>query len=472
MGLSTLDVVVVVLYFAGMIAIGYLTSKKVHDSDDFVVAGRTLSIKVMVGTTLASAMGAFAALGMSGFIYKKGISAEYVIVAWCIGWSALILVAKVLRDSEAASLPEFFLKRFGPSTKAIASIVTLVFLVNATGSQLAAMGQISKGLGILDYNTGVIIGGVIILAYTVMGGLYAVAYTDAIQMVILTVGLGLFLPWKSLDLVGGFSGLAEQSAPMMFQTWGVIDTAVLVGWVVSFTFAAGAHPAYIQRILASRDSRTAKVGSIWSNVLMFALSLPILLAALCAPIIYPSLAEPETFIPRMIVGHFPMILSGLVLAALLGLVMSTADSFMLLTGTTTTNDIYKSLKPDVSLEKLLKYSRYATIFWGVAGILLALYGKNVLKLFKVGAAAYGAGMFFPLMAAVFWKRSTTTGINCGMLVGCFLTIIWNFTFKELSGLDGVIAGAIGCLVVLVAVSLATGKKDDSQVGALEADSKG
>jgi solute:Na+ symporter, SSS family len=459
MVLSPIDTIVIILYFIGMIGIGYFSSKKIHDSDDFVVAGRTLSIKVMVGTTLATAMGAFAALGMSGFIYKKGISAEYLIVAWCIGWIALILVARILRESNAVSLPDFFLKRFGPSTKAIASIVTLVFLVNATASQLAAMGQIADGIGIMGYTWGVIIGGTIILVYTVLGGLYAVAYTDFVQMIILTIGLGIFLPWKAMDLVGGFSGLLQNSNPLMFKPWGVIDTAVLLGWIVSFTFAAGAHPAYIQRILASKDGYTAKVGSIWANILTFILSLPILLAALCAPIIFPSLGQPETFIPRMISTHFPIILSGLVLAALLGLVMSTADSFMLLTGTTTINDIYKSIKPKVSLQKLLIYSRYATIIWGVTGIFLALYGKSVLKLFKMGAAAYGAGMFFPLMAAVFWKRSTTTGINCGMLVGCFLTIIWNFTLKKTTGIDGVIIASFSALVVLVVVSLLTEKND-------------
>ena len=142
-------------------------------------------------------------------------------------------------------------------------------------------------------------------------------------------------------------------------------------------------------------------------------------------------------------------------ASLIGVVLSTADSFLLLLGTTFAHDIVHAIRPKTSDAQILKVSRWATFAGGVLCIVLALYGGSVLKLFTTGAAAYGAGMFIPLLLGCFWKDASSNGVIVGMLTGCFATIIWNLTpLKASTGINGVIIGALLCLVSIVAISLA------------------
>jgi Na+/proline symporter len=456
--LGTIDWAIIILYFAGMLFIGWWTSKKVDDSDDYVVAGRSLSMKVMVGTTVAGAMGSFAAIGQTGYYYKIGLMAHYLIPAWSLGWLTLLIWAKALRSSEATSIPDFFGIKFSRSTKIIASIITLVWLVNVTASQLAASGKVLQGLNLMEFAPAVILGSALIIAYTLMGGLYAVAYTDVVQIIILAIGFVIIMPLRCWDLVGGLSGIIEQASPEKLRWWGAVESGVILGWIVSFTLSCGSHPAYIQRILAAKDEDTAFWGTVWSNVLYFIMATPPLIIGLAGPIIFPNLAHPETLVPRLIAVHFPSILAGLTLAAILGVIMSTADSFLLLLGTTVSNDIYDEYvyhktKQRVDKEKLLKVARWATFILGIFCTYLAISGGSVLKLYKYGAAAYGAGMFVPLAAATLFNWVTAKGANYGMLTGCTATIIWNaLPLKASTGIDGVFVGTALCAIVLVVVS--------------------
>jgi Na+/proline symporter len=222
--------------------------------------------------------------------------------------------------------------------------------------------------------------------------------------------------------------------------------------------AAGAHAAYSQRIFASKDTKTAYMGSILSNIISAVLGTVICLPMLAAPFLFPEMIPGtakvgEQFIPKMIFAFFPPVGKGLVISALFGLILSTADSFLLMVGTTAVNDIYKIFKPDLDSKKALSLARIVTTVGGVVAIFLALWGGSVLTLFKTGAAAYGAGMFVPLLLGCFWKRASSKAVNSGMLAGCFLTIIWNvFKLNAFVKVDGVIIGAAACLILTVLLS--------------------
>ena len=158
-------------------------------------------------------------------------------------------------------------------------------------------------------------------------------------------------------------------------------------------------------------------------------------------------------IPLIIARYFPPIIKGLVMSALIALVVSTADSFLLLLGTTVANDIYKIFKPETDPQKLLFLSRFATVAGAGVAIIFALYGGSMFDIIRMGSAAYGAGMFVPLVCACFWKKATTFAVNAGMLIGCFSTLIWNWSLKASTGINGVLIGATLCLITVVALSL-------------------
>lgn len=461
---STADLVIIMLYFAAMLGIGFYYSRKVKDSESYVVADRSLTMKVMIGTTVATCMGAGAVMADVGFVYSTGISGIAIMATFHIGWIALILMSKKLRASGTSTLPDFLGKRFADSTKAIAGIVTLTFLLNSTAAQMAAAGSIMEVLGLTSKNTGIIIGGTVILLLTVFGGLYAVAVTDTIQAVLLTVGCGIVVPIVAFVAAGGPAEVfeaAKETNPALLS-FNALTPIGMIGWVVTYMLSAGAHAGYSQRIMASVDERTAFWGSIWSNIIAFVISVPIVLVGFTAYKLFPDLADGEMAVPLVISAFFPPVVKGFIMAALIALVVSTADSFLLLLGTTASNDVFRLLKPKTDAKKLLCLSRAATVVGGGIAMVFAIKGGSIFELFRMGSAAYGAGMFVPLVCACFWKKATTLAVNSGMLIGCFVTLIWNWSLKASTGINGVLAGAGLCLITILVLSLAKPERKELQ----------
>ena len=462
--LSLIDSIVICVYFIAMILVGVYYSKKIKNNDSFAVADRSLSLPVMVGTTVATCMGAGTALGDVGYMFEVGLIGLISVSMWNLGWIGQNVMAKRLRASGASSLPEFLENRYGKSTRNIAAFVLLVMVANSTAAQFAAGGTILETLGILDMKTGVIVGGIIIILFTLFGGLYSVAVTDTVHCILIFIGVAIIVPIVAFTKAGGitevFSRAAAETPEML--SWSSIPVIVLIGYMLSYLLAAGSHPGYAQRILASKDTKTAVRGSVLSNIFSFLIEIPILLVPLTAFIILPNLENGEMMVPTVVATFFPPVLKGLILAGLIALVVTTADSFLLLLGTTISTDVIPIFKKDVSDKNKLIISRVTVVAGGIIAMVLAITGGGVFQLFRMGAAAYGAAMFFPLLLACFWKKAKTKAVNWGMALGCILTIAWNQTsFYETTEIEGVIVGAAVCLTVCVVGSLFL--KDDSRL---------
>jgi SSS family solute:Na+ symporter len=460
--LTTLDLVIIVLYFIGMVILGFFCRDLIKDNLDYSLAGRKLTFPVATATLAAGGLGAFAAIGQGGYAYQYGYAAFWLIISWCFGWAILAMLSKRLRRTEALSLPGVLEIRYGPKTAQIASIVTLIYCVNTLAAQMVAVGSIFAIIGSpwgIDLQIGTLIGAIVILAYTYVGGLYAVAYTDFAQMIILFLGLAILLPIYTISGVGGISALHQAMDPKLFDFWGGLPTMVIVGWFLSFLMTGVTNPPYIQRILASETEDVA-CKSNWVAIVLYAIvCVLIMYAAFAGSILFPGIEYPDQFVPLAISMVFPSGLVGLVTAALLALIMSTSDSYLLICATTTINDIYKVIRKDATDQELLKASKFFTVFWTCAALALAFWLPSAFKLFAQGSAAYGAGMFFPFIAALYWKRATGEGAIAGMLGGSILSISWNTFLGKPFGLDGVIVGSILCGLLLYFVSTATYKRD-------------
>ena len=446
------DILVIVLFIGSLIGVSVWSSRKVVSSESFSVADRSLTLKIMIGTTVATCLGAGSAVGNLGNTWSMGIAMIAIQGMWHIGWLVLIVIAKKLRESNATSIPDFFGKKFGPVTKAIASLVVLMFVINVTASQVAAVATIVEGFGLTSYKTAVLIAGVVIILFTVTGGLYSVAITDTIQAVLIVGGIGIALPVVAFSKAGGIGYVFANTNPSLLSLKSV-SFPVLLGWLVSYILAAASNPGYIQRILSSKDVRTARLGTLWSDIIAFVFGTIMMLTVFCMPFLFPNLNNGDLFTSTAIMTLFPVGIRALILCALIGQVLSTADSFLLLIGTTAAEDIYQLFKPNTEPDKMLKIVRAFTIIGGVLAVFLSLSGKGILVIFKTGASAIGAGLAFPLFCACFWKKVRASAINAGALFGCFATIIWNQFFKSMINIDGVIIGALGCAIIVTVMTL-------------------
>lgn len=449
---SMIDILIIALFVGGLIGVGVWSSRKVTTSESFSVADRSLTLKIMIGTTVATCLGAGSAVGNLGNVWTMGIAMIAIQGMWHIGWLILLIFAKKLRESNATSIPDFFGKKYGNRTKAIVSIVVLMFVVNATASQVAAVATIVDGFGLLPYKAAVIIAGTIIILFTATGGLYSVAITDTIQAILIVGGIGIALPVMVFSKAGGIDYVFSNTAPELMSLKS-ISFPVLLGWLISYVLAAASNPGYIQRILSAKDVRTARLGTFWSDVIAFVFGTIMMLTVFTMPFIFPDLNDGNLFVSTAIMNLFPVGLRAFILCALIGQILSTADSFLLLIGTTAAEDIYRLAKPGTKQEQMLKIVRGFTVLGGLLAIFLSISGAGILVIFKTGASAIGAGLAFPLVCACFWKKVKSAAIDVGALFGCFVTIIWNQFIRSAINIDGVIIGAFGGAVIIIVMTL-------------------
>ena len=454
---STGDMIVIILYFVSIVGVGLYYSKKIESSESYVVADRSLTTKIMVGTTVATCMGSGAVLADVGFVHDTGIAAFVVIATFNVGWIALILMSRKLRASGCSTLPDFLGKSYGQSTKAIAGVVTLVAMIASTAAQIAAAGTIMETLGLTTKTVGIFIGFAVIMLITVFGGLYSVAVTDAVQAVLLTLGIGIILPVVAYVKSGGMGAVLDnvRAANPSLLSIGSISVLEIVGYIFVYMLNAGSHAGYSQRIMASVDEKTAVRGSIISNVITLVMSLLITFVGLAAYTLVPGIENAEMVVPVLIARLFPPVVKGLLMASLIALVISTADSFLLLLGTTCANDIYRIFRPQTDADQVLKLARIFTVAGGCVSLALALSGGSIFTLMRSGGAAYGAGMFVPLVCACFIRNIRARAINSGMVLGCFVTLLWNALLKSRTGINGVLVGAALCVLTIVIVTAFT-----------------
>ena len=440
--LSTIDIFLIIAMFAVSLYLGIYASKRISNNSDFNIASRSLGLIISFSTISATMTGGTTVLAQAGMAYKLGVSSLWMTISWAAGWSVLALMSKRVHDTGADSLPNIFERRFGADAAKVSGVVSMVYVVGVTAAQLAATGKLIQLISnnALTFTTATIVGAIVIILYTVMGGLYAVAYNDTLHFFILAIALGILVPVLTLNqLDGGVSMIKETLNAEYFDIMNGMSLSAVIAMCLAYAFSATSNASLLQRTLAAKDAKTASKSHWYAMIWYFIVSGTILVSVLAGKILLPELASPETIVPALVVAYFPVGIKGLTVAALLAVVMSTADSYLLIAGTTTSNDVLKLFKPDMTDKQSLVISRIATFAWGGLAVLLAVKFKTVLTLFSQTAALYAAGMFFPLIFTVYVKKATKKGIITGMLSGIVVSLIWKIIGSPF-GLNSILIG--------------------------------
>jgi SSS family solute:Na+ symporter len=261
--------------------------------------------------------------------------------------------------------------------------------------------------------------------------------------------------------VGGWSGMVEQLASnpetASMVEWDAVGWKQMLGWFFSIIPIWFISIAALQRIIAARDEKTARRAFLLTGVPiewpLFAVGST--LVGLFARILVPELADAELATPTMILTLLPAGITGIVIAAYIAAVMSSADSCLIGPVAIFTNDIYrKILKPAASDAELVRVARVLTIVLGLLAICIAYLTPNVLDLILYAYTFGAAGLFFPMLGLLFWRRTTASGAFWSMLLGGSSAVVWTLAGEPL-GFSSSYAGWIVALPVLVIVSLLT-----------------
>jgi SSS family solute:Na+ symporter len=407
-----LGLIIITLYFLGMIAIGLVSRRKARGVDDFFVAGRKGSSLFITGSLLATIVGGSAAVGMAGLGFSQGLTGAWWLLVGSIGLVVLgLFLADKVRRFGLYTLPELVEKQYDSRIALAASVLVVVSWVGIIAGQIVASGKILSVLGIGSPVMWMIVFSAIFVAYTLLGGQYAVIRTDTLQIGIIFAGIfgGLAL---LLSRLGGLSGLKlclspEQFAFPLSSHFGVkelISFLLLVG----LTYVVG--PDMYSRLFCAKDIKTARVSVFWTALLIIPFAFGITLIGMGASALFPQIS-PEQAFPTVINEVLPPFLGGVVLAALLGAVMSSADTCLLTASTILTVDIVGRFKPSLSQREILSLSRWGIVVLGLCSLLLALTLKGVINALLFAYTIYTCGLILPVIAGFYKNRLKVTPLG-------------------------------------------------------------
>lgn len=464
-----LDILIIFAYLLGMLFIGFYFTKSVKTAGDFFVAGRSLGPVVLMATVCASIIGGSALIGRGGYAYNGGMVAIAIALPYMVGMFIFSCftgrIADLGRKYDLTSIPELMEYRFGKAPKLIAGFMIAYSMAATVGAQISATATVFSVVGGrfgITYITGAVIASAIFIIYTASSGLYGVVYTDLVQFFILIIFVYILLPIMSVHEVGGMAALIAQTPPEKFQLNLTPDIITLIFTNLVMTIA-GAE--FWQRAFAAKDRKSALEGQFGGTIVYACTIVITLFLGLSAAILFPNLVQDygsaDYAIPVMVASILPAGLTGLTFAGLLSVMMSSADTCILVSTQAIVNDIWRTLKPEMTDKEELKLSRVVTIAISIFALVVALFFTNAYDALMFAWTFYAASMGLPCLAALFWKKATSPGILAGMIAGFVGSVGWKLLGEPLS-LGSTIVGVACCAVALVAVSLATWKKYPSR----------
>ena len=407
-----LELIIITAYFAGMIAVGVVSRKRAREADDFFVAGRKGSSLFITGSLLATIVGGSATIGMAGLGFTQGLTGAWWLLVGSIGLVFLgLFLAKRVREFRLYTLPGLVEKQYDGRVALAASVLIIIAWVGIIAGQIIAAGKIMSVLGIGDPLLWMVLFTAVFVAYTILGGQYAVIRTDTVQAVIVFAGIfgGLALV---LSRLGGLGGLRsslplEQFAFPLSPQFGGVDLIKFL-LLIGLTYVVG--PDMYSRLFCAKDGQTAKTSTLWAALLIIPVAFGITLIGMGASALFPQIS-PEQALPMVVKEVLPPFLGGIVLAALLCAVMSSADTTLLSASTILTVDIIGRFKPALGQGETVTISRWMIVVLGVGSLAMALALKGVINALLFAYTIYTAGLILPVIAGFYRNRLRVTALG-------------------------------------------------------------
>ena len=482
----------IIAYLCFVIFTGIMIGRRSKkNSEGFYLGGRGMGPLVTAMSAEASDMSSWLLMGLPGVAYLSGVAdASWTAIGLAVGtYLNFLLVAKRLRrysvQIDAITIPSFISKRYGekkPVIMCIASLAILIFFVPYVASGLAAIGKLFNSLFGWDYMMAVIIGTIVIISYTSVGGFSAVATMDLIQSVIMSIAL-IVITVFGINQAGGLDVVVENAKALpgylsfteihdvasgTAKPYGIMSIASMMAWGLGYF----CMPHILVRFMAIRDEKeldlSRRIAAVWVVISMT--------VAVCIGMIGYSVSKAgnipvlegsasETVIVQIsnllsTFGLFPAIVAGCILAGILAATMSTADSQLLAASSAFSENLLQDVFGiKLTAKQTMLVARLTVIAIAVIAVFLARDpNSSVFQIVSFAWAGFGASFGPAMLCALFWKRSNRQGILAGMAAGAIMVFIWKFLIRPMGGVLGIyelLPAFVFGLIVIVVVSLIT-----------------
>lgn len=477
--MNPVDLAIFALYLAAMVAVGLYFHRKNRELEDYYVGGRRMGAGHIGLSVVATDVGGGFSIGLGGLGFSLGLSGSWLLFTGLLGaWiSAVVLVPRVRRHpglARALTFPDLLRAAYGSRVALVAGIISALGYLGFTSSQILAGAKLAEGtFASVDRGTALLVMGVTAVAYTVLGGLKAVIYTDTVQWMILMAGLAFLGLPLCYHYVGGWEAIRASVPPEMLSLT-AIAPATFINWMITILPIWFVGMTLYQRIYACADERTAQRAWFlaglfeWPVMAFLGVGLGLLARVAAEQGLLPGFAagglglDAEAGLPSLLRVALPVGAMGLVLSAYFSAILSTADSCLMAASGNLVSDIVGRVRPLPPGAARLRLSQFATLGLGLIAMALAYFMTSVLDLMLYSYAFMVSGLFVPVLGALFWRRRSPGAALLAMIAGGMTTVSLSVLDPGLPlGLDPNAFGLTAAAVLFVAATLRWGRNSSS-----------
>ncbi len=453
----------VIAYLLISIAIGLYGATKVHNARDYVTAGRNLPMAIVLAMVFATWFGAETVLGISATFLEegaRGLISDPLGASLCLVLFGLVF-ARPLYKMNLLTLGDYFRIRYNRQTELILSICIVISYLGWVSAQITALGLVFNVLSedVISQTQGMLIGAAVVLVYTIFGGMWSVALTTFVQMIVIVIGL-LLVTQNAADQAGGIAQVfAKAAAEGKFEWLPSMDGIEILGWVAALvTMALGSIPQQdvFQRVNSSKNETVAVWGTTLGGLSYFFFAAVPLFLAYTATIIDPEMVkkfleeDSQMILPSLIMGHMPFWLQVIFFGALISVIMSTASGTLLAPSVTFAENVLKGFAPRMNDQQFLWSLRMTVlIFTIIVTFYSIMTDESIHGMVENAYRITLAGAFVPLAAGLFWKKASNLGAGLAITAGLSVWLV-----LETLGIEepvepqliGLIASVLGMLI--------------------------
>ncbi len=460
-----LDIIIVSIYLLSMLAIGMYASRGIRDLSHYSVADRSFPAIIIFATLSASFIGGGFTMGNAEKVFSWGVA--YIVILW--GFSlkeimvAKIIVPRLEKFRDAISVGDIMAKAYGRPGKLLAGFLAVPACAGVAGAQVSAIGYIFNLFLDIPHLWGILIGFGILITYSTLGGMRAVVLTDVLQFGILALGFPLLfiLGWLA---VGGLDTLQVTLPAGHLDLFGHMSVVAVLSLFLTFVLGEALVPPYVQRLLIGKNIKHVARGTLWSGLF----SIPFFAIVGCLGLFAVSLnadIDPYLAIPYMIDEVMPVGLKGLLIAGIIAVVMSSADSFLNSAAVAFTNDVVVPLKKKnpLNASRKLALARILTFLTGTLAVVFALSIASVLEIMVLGWTFWAPIILVPLVAALLGFVAHPRVLYSSTLAGVSAVLIWEYLLQTPFDIAPLVVGVIANLLVFVSTYKTQREKDSTSI---------
>jgi len=454
----------VFVYLLITIAIGLLAAKKVHNSADFAIAGRNLPLAMIVTTTFATWFGSETVLGIPAKFVNgglQGVVEDPFGAGFCLIFVGLFFAGKLYKMT-LLTISDYYRERYGRVVEVACSLIIMLSYLGWVSAQVTALGLVFNVLsgGAISVPWGMVIGVVSILAYTLFGGMWSVAITDFIQMIILVVGLSVLAVFAADQAGGADKVVALAVSQDMFKFWpepSFKEIAFFIAGAVTIMFGSIPQQDVFQRVMSANNIKAATRGPVIGGICYILFAFVPMFLVVSAMIIMPEKAatlmaeDPQKVLPTLVMEQMPFVMQVLFFGALLSAIKSCASATLLAPSVTFTENIWRQFNPHQSDQQELRAMRVTVLCF--SGIVLCyailMQGTSIYEMVSSAYQVPLVGAFVPLTFGLYWKRASTQGAIAAIVLGLSVWVVLLFTplGEEFPAqLAGLVASLFGMVV--------------------------